>query len=155
MKHPLHVVVASFFIAMGILLFLAVLANAQPQHDHSALGVAGAFYAGWNQMPDRTNSCCDQKDCYYTVFKSEGGSTYALKRRIINDPTDIIPGYHAPAVVLRESVEMALKHAEWVTIPAEKLEENAADPKDSPDGQNHVCMNEYGLVYCAVRGGGQ
>lgn len=149
MNHPLQVVAASILIALGLIVFFAVLANAQPQHDHSALGVAGAFYAGWNQMPDRTNSCCDQKDCYYTVFKSEGGSTYALKRRITK-------GFHGDGEPQeRESVEMALKHAEWVIIPAEKLEENAADPKDSPDGQNHVCMNEYGLVYCAVRGGGQ
>lgn len=140
---PLDVVFWSFIIGVFILVGFAVAANAQPQHEHS--GVAGKFYAGWNQMPDRQSSCCDLKDCYFTLFKTEGGTVFALKRQKITEGE----------VITREPIEQAVAHAQWVVIPADKLEENAADPMDSPDGLNHVCMGESGYVYCAVRGGGQ
>lgn len=150
-ESPLKVILYSFLIGIGIILLFAVGANAQPQHDHSKLGVAGAFYGQWNQMPSRQQSCCDLKDCYVTLFKAEGGVTLALKRQILNGQ-DV---YTAGAPIERESVEQALAHAQWVVIPATALEENAADPLDSPDGENHVCMSELGTVYCAVRGSGQ
>ena len=42
-------------------------------------------------------------------------------------------------------------------IPVGILEDNQPDPRDSPDGRGHVCMQPPGkgnMVYCAVVGSG-
>lgn len=146
-KHVFLVLWICGWVCVALAAFVVAISMAQAQtHDHSKMGVEGKFYAQWNQMPERERSCCDLKDCYFTIFKTEGGTVFALRRRLTSALFED---------VVRESVEAALEHPDWVVIPKEKLEENARDPLDSPDGESHVCMNEYGTVYCAVRGGGQ
>lgn len=130
-------------IILVVIFMIIGAAHAQPKHEHS--GVDGQFYSQWKILPDRANSCCNFQDCYFTMFKTEDGKTFALRRKVIDQAT-----------LEREPVAEALIHPSWVAIPKEKLEENAKDPMDSPDGQNHVCLSDtYDYVICAVRGTGQ
>jgi hypothetical protein len=90
------------------------------------------FYVMWN-MPNngqpREKSCCNKEDCYPTQIKNVGGTYFALRR----------------------------EDQMWVPIPHAKIEHNQSDPRESPDGRNHVCMAppQDGIkVYCAVLGSG-
>jgi hypothetical protein len=109
-----------------ILFLLALKLVHAEEHVHTHEGVVGKFYQSWKIPPKREVSCCDEKDCYQTRFKTEGGTVFFLHRET----------------------------GTWMVIPSDKLEENTADPRDSPDGLNHVCANAWGVVFCAVRGGG-
>jgi len=87
------------------------------------------FYKTWlipNGGEQRTRSCCDKKDCYPTKFKNEGGTWFFMHRET----------------------------GTWKPIPAGLMEYEQRDPRESPDGQNHVCASDYGYVFCAVLGGG-
>jgi hypothetical protein len=116
------------------------LAPAQP-HEH--MSPAGKFYESWNIPPERKSSCCSDQDCYSTLFRVRGGHYEYLSRRLIGFADQGWP---------RETVEDALKRGEWGGIPDEKLEANQADPRESPDGMNHVCVLSSGYVLCAATG---
>ncbi len=85
------------------------------------------FYASWFRPPERKMSCCSLNDCHTVQVKREGERYYFL--------------------------DNIYAHG-WRFIPAERLEQNAADPRESPDGSNHVCFNQM-YVLCAVLGSGQ
>lgn len=126
--------------AIAVALLLAAWLNgaiAQPAngttiqpHYHSELGAAGTFYSTWKTIPSaRQYSCCDDKDCYSTTIKQQGGRYVYLQRNT----------------------------GKWLPIPNDRLEHNAGDAKDSPDGQSHVCEHDIegqNIVLCAVVGGG-
>ena len=110
-------------------LFLHSLAYAQG-HPPEDMDLHNKFYSHWN-MPDvrdkdgnRTQSCCGNQDCYPTQFKNVGGVWFFLQRET----------------------------QRWRAIPDGKLESNAPDPVESPDGMGHVCASALGNVYCAVLG---
>jgi hypothetical protein len=142
---------------IGGLLALWVTAAAAQHADHPRdLALHERFYKTWNQPTvrdkdgKRTSSCCSDKDCYPTIIKHIGQFFYAQRR----------------------------EDQRWLQVPDRILEENADDPRESPDGQSHVCMtppfadmgdydlsqppargparpNEIakdGIVYCATRG---
>lgn len=87
------------------------------------------FYSTWN-MPNngqpRDKSCCNKFDCYPTPFKNVGGTWYAMHRET----------------------------GKWIAVPPQKLEHLQSDPRESPDGQGHMCASATSYVYCAVIGGG-
>lgn len=109
-------------------------------HGHEGHDAVSQFYSNWMQMPTREYSCCNLKDCYATQFKREAGQWYAMRR----------------------------EDGAWIAVSDRILEHNAVDPKDSPDGQGHVCMSPPRIdydedgnppdkssnVYCAVLGTG-
>ncbi len=71
-------------------------------------------------------SCCNMQDCHAVQVQHTGGQWSFL------DTT---------------------QHA-WRLIPPGRLEQNASDPRESPDGASHVCYNQA-FVLCAVLGSGQ
>jgi hypothetical protein len=95
----------------------AITARAQEhKHEHPTgeiTGPAAEFYERWRVMPARDMSCCNKKDCYVTSFRRVGNDWFAL---------------------IRETQE-------WKLIPANRLEHNASDPEESPDGANHICAS--------------
>lgn len=84
------------------------------------------FYSDWHRMPSRAFSCCSQVDCHEVDVMRKDRRWYFFDK------------------------EQGL----WREIPEEVIEHNAADPRESPDGRNHVCYNS-GYVFCAVLGSGQ
>ncbi len=87
------------------------------------------FYQTWNRLPERRLSCCNMMDCHVVEIKQRDGRWFFLDRIT----------HFAPV---------------WREIPPERLEQNAADPRESPDGSSHVCFNQS-YVLCAVLGSGQ
>jgi hypothetical protein len=125
-------------IVFGTLAFalFAVATQAQEHSHHSHpprdAEVHEMFYVTWN-VPNngqpRERSCCNKHDCYPTQIKEVGSTYFALRR----------------------------EDQRWVPIPHSKIEHNQPDPRESPDGRNHVCMAppQDGIkVYCAVLGSG-
>jgi hypothetical protein len=129
---------AALFIFGGaaLLYWLLYPASGQELHQHTHDGEVGHFYQTWMRpgdvavgIPHRKHSCCNEKDCYSTSFKFVGGTWFAQRR----------------------------EDGEWMPIPVGILEDNQPDPRDSPDGRGHVCMQPPGngnMVYCAVVGSG-
>ena len=66
------------------------------------------------------------KDCYPTATKFEHGRWFFRHRESGN----------------------------WMMMPEGRLEHNQPDPRESPDGQSHVCADYMGRVICAVLGPG-
>ncbi len=86
------------------------------------------FYATWYRPPERTYSCCNTNDCHVVEIKRESGRWLFLDLISYGKPT-------------------------WREIPPDRLEHNASDPRESPDGNSHVCFNSM-YVLCAVLGSG-
>ncbi len=84
------------------------------------------FYATWMRPPERSMSCCSTNDCHVVQIKREGDTYYFLD----------------------------IYEHRWRAIPPDRLEHNASDPRESPDGSSHVCFNSM-FVLCAVLGSGQ
>jgi hypothetical protein len=125
-------------IVLGVLAFALLTGDSKAQeHSHHSHPPQDAelhhtFYVTWN-MPNngepREKSCCNKHDCYPTQIKRVGETYFALRR----------------------------EDQQWVPIPHSKIEHNQPDPRESPDGRNHVCMTppQHGVnVYCAVLGSG-
>ena len=122
---------------MKILLTLFLLISTAAAQDHSHhppqdQRLHDTFYNSW-RMPNggqpRGSSCCSDRDCYPTAIELREGRYYARRR----------------------------EDGAWIQIPRWKLEHTQEDPRESPDGQSHVCMPPPGHgngVYCAVLGGG-
>jgi hypothetical protein len=87
------------------------------------------FYSTWN-MPnggkERITSCCNKHDCYPTQFRQRNGRWQFLRR----------------------------EDQQWVSIPDGLMEHEQSDPRESPDGQSHVCAPPSGRPYCAAAGSG-
>ncbi len=114
---------------------LAALPSQGGEHHHHPPEDAALhhrFYVTWNIPNDgkpRKQSCCNRQDCYPTQIKNVGGTYFALRR----------------------------ENQVWVPVPDSKIEHNQSDPREFPDGRNHVCMAppQDGIkVYCAVLGSG-
>ena len=86
------------------------------------------FYLTWKRMPERAMSCCGNEDCHIVQVQKTNGKWYFLDR--------------------------FTNSSGWREIPEERLEHNAADPRESPDGNSHVCFTPN-YVLCAVLGSGQ
>jgi len=125
--------VRSVVVISAILLFLfsAGFASAQSHHhpDETITGPHVAkFYETWTRPPQRTVSCCNMKDCYAArIRRGPNGLEYLHKWS-----------------------------GKWAPLPASVIESNHADPRESPNTENHVCANEMfpDVVYCAVLGNG-
>jgi hypothetical protein len=120
---------AGLFVFGGAALLYCLLypASGQQLHQHTHDGEVGHFYQTWMRPGHRQHSCCNEKDCYSTSFKLIGGTWFAQRR----------------------------EDREWMPIPVGILEDNQPDPRDSPDGRGHVCMQPPGkgnVVFCAVLG---
>lgn len=99
------------------------------EHPPQDMALHDKFYSGWlvpNAGAARVSSCCNKMDCAPADTKFEGGHWYG-RRRI--DP-------------------------QWILIPDQLIESNQGDPRESPDGQSHLCVHPGGHILCAVLGGG-
>jgi hypothetical protein len=85
------------------------------------------FYQTWMRPPERMFSCCNMQDCGVVEIRREGEQYYFLDKIYTHS---------------------------WRLIPSDRLEHNASDPRESPDGSSHVCFNAM-YVLCAVLGSGQ
>ncbi len=110
-------------------------------HPPEHMQLHDEFYASW-KMPEprdratgqRQNNCCGGRDCYPTAIKKVTYGKWGEQS-----------GWYA----------MHRETGKWVIIPDEKLEHNTHDPRESPDGQSHVCASPLGNIFCAVVGSGQ
>ena len=86
------------------------------------------FYETWNQPNERKVSCCDKRDCYVAEVRRRHGVWEYLHKWT----------------------------GTWYRIPDFVIESNTKEPRESPDGQNHVCASPYdgNVVYCAVLSSG-
>jgi hypothetical protein len=108
------------------------LAYGQHVQNHEDTALHHLFYEGWlqpNGLNPRQRSCCNKIDCYPTAIRARGGRWEGRRR----------------------------EDSKWVVIPNEYLEELQHDPRESPDGQSHMCAarpNSFSgdIVFCAVRG---
>jgi len=109
---------------------LIVAAGAEEQPGHTHEGEVGKFYQTWKQPTDRnengerTKGCCGENDCHPVAQLRRNGEDW-----FFYDTT----------------------YRVWILIPPDKIEDNQPDPRDSPDGNWHVC-NQRSMVFCAVRG---
>jgi hypothetical protein len=126
-----HVGAVAWWLGMLSLMLTPVEAQ-EHQHPAADADLHARFYAGWmipNGGEPRRSSCCSLKDCYPTEIRQQAG-VYLARRR---------------------------EDGAWIPIPRGKLEHEQGDPRESPDGQSHVCMPPPGagtVVYCAVLGSG-
>ena len=118
---------------IAMLVVAIVITSLWPAHAHDASMASSpeearvfAFYKSWQRMPDRRMSCCSDQDCHAVDIKRENGKYFFF------DKTQLL----------------------WREIPEDRIESNASDPRESPDGRNHVCYNTM-YVLCAVLGSGQ
>ncbi len=96
-------------------------------------GDNGVGIAPWQSqrgmgVGDRYASCCSSEDCEpVTALRSNNGHYEVQTKRT----------------------------PEWTPIPDKLIEQNYNDPKESPDGRTHVCINRTtGVVLCFTLGGG-
>lgn len=86
------------------------------------------FYETWTRPPQRSVSCCNMKDCYAAqIRRGPNGLEYLHKWS-----------------------------GSWAKLPSHLIEHNQADPRESPNTENHVCASELypDIVYCAVLSAG-
>jgi hypothetical protein len=74
------------------------------QHPAEDAELHHKFYSTWMMPSERKQSCCNQRDCYPTEVKNFGGTWFAKRR----------------------------EDGAWIPIPENKLEQNQADPRESP-----------------------
>jgi len=86
------------------------------------------FYETWREPQTRKTYCCSKQDCYSAEVRLRNGRREYLHKW----------------------------SGQWFTLPDTVLEAYSPDPRESPDGGNHVCANPNNgnLVYCAVLGEG-
>lgn len=115
--------------ALIALLFRPIFLSGQELHHHEGMSAeVDKFYSYWlqpNKGLPRHFGCCNRIDCYPTEAKlDDTGHWWFLHR---------------------ESMR-------WLPVPDDKVEHLQLDPKESPDGRNHVCASKLGNVYCFVVG---
>jgi hypothetical protein len=120
------------------------------------------FYNGW-ERPDMGPGfgCCHKQDCYPTKFRRMGGKWYALRRKWVEAGVyEYLPEDEAASWI--HIPEHLFEHNLVPGQPAVNLKQNTQrEPRESPDGQSHVCIlmtgGEHGDVaeqpLCAVLGG--
>ena len=114
----------------------AVAGDDPPGHTHD--GEVGKFYQSWNQpdlagMGHRGAGCCGNADC--------------------RPARTLRPTSRAGADFEVEVLDPYLLKFLWYPVPNRIWEDVQEDPRESPDGRNHVCING-GRVICAVRAPG-
>ncbi len=106
-------------------------AYGQTGHRPQDMELHQKFYSTWyapNNGHERTASCCNKIDCEPRKVKRENGEWWVWWRL----------------------------ENKWIPIPDKIIESNQLDPRESPDGQSHVCINpNSGIVLCAVLGSGE
>jgi hypothetical protein len=97
-------------------------------HPPQDMDLHNKFYSTWyvpNLGRPRVSSCCNQMDCAPAETKRVNGHWYG--RRALD--------------------------SDWLLIPDAVIESNQDDPRESPDGESHICAYG-GRVLCAVLGAG-
>lgn len=119
--------------AVVVILILLAVRAAMGQHHHppADAGMHDSFYMTWmvpNNGAPRVSSCCSGKDCYPVEVRS-GRFGWEFRRR---------------------------EDGAWLPIPENRIEQNQADPRESPDHRNHVCAppptSGVTKVYCFTFG---
>lgn len=116
-------------VVLFIVLLWSMAALAQHPSEHAELH--DKFYSTWlrpemrSPAGQRQYSCCNNKDCAPARFKNVSGAWFGQK----------------------------LGTTQWQAIPDRLMEQNQPDPRESPDGQGHLCSSGW-HVFCAVLGGG-
>jgi hypothetical protein len=135
------------FLFASVVMLVHIVQNGAYGEEHVHVGDVGQFYATWmrpsNVCSDevqgryvpaycghRKSSCCSNQDCHNTQVKKIDGRWQFWD-------------YWSFATSPR-----------WRDVPDNIMEHNQPDPRESPDGQNHVCASP-GNVFCAVFGSGQ
>lgn len=140
----------------------------RPDHEHPPqhVKVHEDFYSSWMRL-DGLGSCCNNQDCFPTIMIQERttGKWWALRMvRVLELEAMVKAGLNPPVPPLTETVknELGVDIKSWIEVPEDKIEHNARrtdlqikaprDPRDSPDGRSHACIQSSGFVYCAVVG---
>ncbi len=118
----------------------ATLGTATAQHPPEHQALHEQFYSTWKSPYEnlatrterRTAGCCGISDCFPADVKYVGGRLWMH-----------------PRVPQQSAVE-----DRWYLVPASLLENNQPDPRESPDGQSHVCI-VGDQAFCAILGSGQ
>ena len=102
-------------------------------NGHEGHNSVSQFYASWFQPPTRESSCCDMTDCAVAEVRVERNGDVYARSSLSKDQHPATDG--------------------WLRVPPALIESNAKDPRDSPDGQSHLCSNSSGPI-CFVMGSG-
>lgn len=110
-------------------------------HHPGATELIDKFYSTW-KMPI-IHPACKQKDCARRVALCCNRKDCAVREVSLKDG--------------QWNVHFIdVSHDVWIPIPANIIEANQPDPRESPDGQTHVCIDPNSLqILCAVLGAGQ
>lgn len=118
--------------AVGALVALTVLLwPARAQHTTAEHELHQKFYSNWMRpggegRQHRYTSCCSQRDCSPATIVMKDGRYYVRNHKMAPNQD--------------------------VLIPERLLESNQPDPRESPDGQSHACLDHTGQVLCVVLG---
>jgi len=117
--------------AAAALLFCLPAVAQEHHHPPQDVSLHEKFYTTWFMLAERLSSCCSMKDCYPVQVRHENGQLYFLRR----------------------------EDQKWVLVPAEIIEQNAPQPRESPDGLSHVCAPPPGtsrgdIAFCFTYGSG-
>lgn len=116
-------------LVVAVLTWLVIIpAFSQHIHHHNGMSPeVDRFYSTWkkpNKGQPRYFGCCDRTDCYPVQAQFRSGHWWFLHRETNR----------------------------WMMVPDEVVEHEQPDPRESPDGGNHVCASPYGTVYCFTVG---
>jgi hypothetical protein len=111
-----------------VMLFPPIFLKGQELHHHEGMTAElDRFYSYWlqpNQGLQRVMGCCSHIDCYPVEARFDGTNWWYKHR----------------------------ESGRFLPVPIDKVEHLQSDPKESPDGRNHVCASKSGHVYCFVAG---
>lgn len=151
--------VAALVLAFLMLLTPPTRGEQAHQHPERDRELHDGFYKDWTRPDWPRSSCCSYDDCYPSPVKRVAGVWMALKRDYrggtdydLRDPSVAENWHPIPDDKLEHNLLPGTKHP--------RTNETMREPRQSPDGRNHVCMkntNEAGepetwFVYCAVLG---
>jgi hypothetical protein len=129
----IDIVAYNIFVLVVIALFLstALIVKALAQHPPEHQELHEKFYSTWLR-PDwgrvdgrRTESCCNEQDCYPVETRMRNGKWEYLRR----------------------------EDNAWIIVRDGINEMDQDDPRESPDGRSHVCATTA-WTYCFVPGAG-
>src|SRR5260221_13659920 len=111
MRLPWFIYWLALVAAWACVVIITSRVNAQTGHTHE--GDVGQFYLTWGQPGNRGFGCCDRTHCRPAAALRRNRAGYEVQ----------IPGRDW-----------------WYPVGNDIWEDAQPDPRESPDGANHVCL---------------
>lgn len=151
-------------IIVGLLLLMAFARSAEHEHPPEHLLLHEQFYKTWNRLDFLDASCCNKNDCFPSPMRQgPDGSWWTLKQHIALELDRQVARGEDPEFPPLPAEGENEYTAKWLRVPENVLEHNSLrtdlgvkfprEPRPSPDGRSHACINNN-KVLCAVIGEG-